>query len=109
VTPYLEGERTPNLPDATASVSGITIANGTRENFARACVEGMFQSLLLGNSLIQQAGHQVIKISVIGGAAANPAVRAVALDLFSDFEVEFPAAKEYVALGAAKQAAAILA
>lgn len=107
VTPYLEGERTPNLPDATASVAGITLANGTRENFARACIEGMFQSLLLGNSLIQQAGHQVRKISVIGGAAANAAVRAVALDLFSGFEVDFPESKEYVALGAAKQAAGL--
>jgi len=107
VTPYLEGERTPNLPDATASVTGVTLANGTRANFARACVEGMFRSLILGNSLIQQAGHRVTKISVIGGAATNAAVRAVAIDLFSDFEVDFPESKEYVALGAAKQAAAL--
>lgn len=107
VTPYLEGERTPNLPDATASVEGITLQNGSRENFARACIEGMFRSLMLGNDLIQKSGHQVSSISIIGGAAASPAVRKVAKDLFADFELEFPVAGEYVALGAAKQAALV--
>ena len=107
VTPYLEGERTPNLPNATASVEGITLANGGRENFARACIEGMFRSLLLGNTLIQDAGHSVSKISIIGGAAASPAVRAVAADLFAGFNLEFPESQEYVALGAAKQAAGL--
>jgi xylulokinase len=105
VTPYLEGERTPNLPNATASVDGITLANGSRENFARACIEGMFRSLLLGNTLIQKAGHSVSKISIIGGAAASPAVRAVAADLLAGYNLEFPESQEYVALGAAKQAA----
>lgn len=108
VTPYLEGERTPNLPDATASVEGITLQNGSRENFARACIEGMFRSLQLGNTLIEKAGHQVSKISIIGGASASPAVRQVAKDLFAGYNLDFPASNEYVALGAAKQAALLI-
>lgn len=107
VTPYLEGERTPNLPDASASVEGLTLANGSRENFARACIEGMFRSLQLGNSLIEKAGHQVLKISFIGGASASPAVREVARNLFSEYQIDFPESNEYVALGAAKQAALV--
>jgi len=107
VIPYLEGERTPNLPDATASVEGITLANGTRENFARACIEGMLRGLALGSELIEQAGHSVKSISLIGGAAANKAVRVIAAEIFNA-EVVFPESMEYVALGAAKQAADLI-
>lgn len=104
ITPYLEGERTPNLPDATASVEGITLQNGGRENFARACIEGMLRGLALGSDLIAEAGHPVSSISLIGGAAANRAVRQIAAEIFQA-EVIFPESMEYVALGAAKQAA----
>lgn len=104
VVPYLEGERTPNLPDATASVEGITLLNGSRENFARACIEGMLRSLANGSLLIAAAGHEIKRISLIGGAAKNKAVRVIAAEIF-DAEVVFPEPGEYVALGAAKQAA----
>jgi xylulokinase len=104
VVPYLEGERTPNLPDATASVEGITLTNGSRENFARACIEGMLRGLALGSDLIAEGGHSVSQISLIGGAAANRAVRQIAQEIFRA-EVVFPESQEYVALGAAKQAA----
>ena len=104
VVPYLEGERTPNLPDATASVEGITLTNGSRENFARASIEGMLRGLALGSDLIAEGGHSVSQISLIGGAAANRAVRQIAQEIFRA-EVVFPESQEYVALGAAKQAA----
>lgn len=107
VLPYLEGERTPNLPHATASVSGITLLNGSRENFARACIEGMLMGLVYGGDVIRSHGQQILSVSLIGGAAANQAVREIAKDLF-EVEVIIPEAAEYVALGAAKQAAALL-
>ncbi|QKJ25688.1 xylulokinase [Aquiluna borgnonia] len=107
VTPYLEGERTPNLPDATASVTGITLANGTRENFARACIEGMLRGLAFGGEVIEKQGLEIKSISLIGGAAANPAVQQIAKEVFSA-EVFVPEPAEYVALGAAKQAAELL-
>src|SRR5690606_38679082 len=45
LTPYFEGERTPNLPEATASLTGMTLASTTRENLARAAIEGMLCGL----------------------------------------------------------------
>lgn len=107
VIPYLEGERTPNLPDATASITGITLLNGSRENFARACIEGMLNGLAFGRDVIVGEGLQVESISLIGGAAANKAVQVIASEIFG-VPVEVPAPGEYVALGAAKQAASIL-
>jgi xylulokinase len=107
VLPYLEGERTPNLPDATASISGISLLNGTRANFARACIEGMLQGLVGGSQVISSQGQDIISVSLIGGAAANKAVQQIARELF-DVEVLVPEAAEYVALGAAKQAALLI-
>jgi xylulokinase len=104
VVPYLEGERTPNLPNATASVLGLTLQNGSRENFARACIEGMLGSLKYGIEVIEQAGHSFSQLYLIGGAAQSPAVREVAKELFG-ITVVVPEPAEYVALGAAKQAA----
>ena len=46
--PYLDGERTPNLPDATASLGGMTLASTTRENLARSAIEGMLCGLADG-------------------------------------------------------------
>lgn len=102
--PYFEGERTPNLPDATASITGLTLTNGTRENIARACIEGMMRGLEVGRQLIAQAGNEISGIKIIGGAAANVGVQTVAKELFGEL-VSFPDLAEYVALGAARQAA----
>jgi xylulokinase len=107
VLPYLEGERTPNLPDATASVSGISLANGSRENFARACIEGMLQGLVGGSEIISGYGQSISSVALIGGAAANKAVQQIAKEMF-DVEVTVPEPSEYVALGAAKQAALLV-
>lgn len=107
VLPYLEGERTPNLPDATASLTGITLSSGTRENFARACIEGMLRNLVDASGHLEEAGHPMERVVLIGGAAASPAVRKVASELFRvPLEVAEPA--EYVALGASRQAEDVL-
>jgi xylulokinase len=107
VLPYLEGERTPNLPDATASISGISLTNGSRENFARACVEGMLRGLVSGSEIISGYGESISSVALIGGAAANKAVQQIAQEMF-DVPVTVPEPSEYVALGAAKQAAKLL-
>lgn len=107
VVPYLEGERTPNLPDATASVNGLTLANGSRENFARACIEGMLRGLAFGASVITDQGQQIESIALIGGAAANPAVQQIAREIFNA-PISVPEPAEYVALGAARQASLLI-
>lgn len=107
LVPYFEGERTPNLPDATATLSGMTLASTTRENLARAAVEGMLAGLGAGLDALREAGVPLRRALLIGGGAQSAAVRAVAPDVFG-IPVEVPPADEYVALGAARQAAGLL-
>ncbi|HEX5336111.1 MAG TPA: xylulokinase [Propionicimonas sp.] len=107
LVPYFEGERTPNLPDATACLAGLTLANTTRANLARAAIEGMLCGLAAGLDAIRDAGVDTTRILLIGGAAANPGVQAIAGQVF-DLPVHIPAPGEYVADGAARQAAWVL-
>lgn len=107
LVPYFEGERTPNLPDATATLSGMTLASTTRENLARAAVEGMLSGLRAGLDALREAGVPLRRGLLIGGGAQSEAVREIAPQVFG-IPVEVPAAGEYVALGAARQAAALL-
>lgn len=108
LVPYFEGERTPNLPDATASLTGLTLASTTRENLARAAVEGMLSGLAAGLEALRGLGVPLERALLIGGGAQSEAVRAIA-PLVLGLPVEVPAPGEYVALGAARQAAAVLA
>jgi xylulokinase len=102
--PYFEGERTPNLPDATATLFGLTLASTTREGLARAAIEGMLCALADGLDAIERLGVSASRVLIIGGAAQNPAVAAIAAQVFP-VPVEVPQPGEYVALGAAAQAA----
>lgn len=104
LVPYFEGERTPNLPDATATLAGLTLASTTRPNLARAAIEGMLCGLAAGVSAVQELGVEAKRILLIGGAAANPAVQTIAGQVFS-VPVQVPSPGEYVADGAARQAA----
>jgi len=107
LVPYFEGERTPNLPRATASLLGLTLASTTRENLARAAIEGMLCGLSAGLDAIRVLGVEAQRVLLIGGAAANPAVQAIAAQVF-DVPVFVPQPGEYVADGAARQAAWVL-
>ncbi|NYF16724.1 xylulokinase [Microbacterium sp. AK009] len=107
LVPYFEGERTPNLPDATASLGGMTLASTTRENLARAAVEGMLGGLGAGLDALRALGVPLRRALLIGGGAQSEAVREIA-PLVLGMPVEVPAPGEYVALGAARQAAGIL-
>ena len=102
--PYFEGERTPNLPDATATLFGMTLASTSRPNLARAAIEGLLCGLADGLDALLAQGVDARRILLIGGAAQNPAVVAAAAQVFS-VPVVVPRPGEYVALGAAAQAA----
>ena len=106
--PYFEGERTPNLPDATAELTGMTLASTTRENLARAAVEGMLRGLAAGLDAIRDLGVPIERALLVGGGAQSEAVRRIAPDLLG-VPVDVPPPAEYVALGAARQAAGVLA
>ena len=102
--PYLEGERTPNLPDATASLHGVTRANSTPARFARAAVEGMICGLAAGLTALQDAGVACRRVLLVGGGAQSTAVAQIAAEVFG-LPVVVPEPGEYVAAGAARQAA----
>ncbi|MGN5734564.1 xylulokinase [Arthrobacter psychrochitiniphilus] len=104
LVPYFEGERTPNLPHATASFHGLSIVSTTRENTARAAIEGMLCGLADGFDAVAATGVEVQRLLLTGGAAQNPAVQAIAAQVF-DVPVTVPTPGEYVARGAAAQAA----
>jgi xylulokinase len=101
--PYFEGERTPNLPDATASLFGLTLASTTRAHLARATIEGMLCGIADGLDAQRALGVEARRILLIGGAAQNPAVATIAAQTL-DAPVTVPEPAEYVAAGAAVQA-----
>jgi xylulokinase len=107
LVPFFQGERTPNLPTARASWHGMTLTTFTPANIARASIEGILLSLANALELFRATGRPVHAVKLIGGAAANRAVREIAAGLFGG-TIELPAAGEYVARGAAKQAAEAL-
>ena len=102
--PYFEGERTPNRPTATGVFAGMNLNNSNAADIARAMVEGMLCGLVDAVDALEKLGVNVKRIILIGGAAKNPAVSQIAAALFGR-EVLVPPAGEYVANGAARQAA----
>ena len=102
--PYLEGERTPRRPEAAGTLHGLTSAT-TRADLARAHVEGLLFSLADAvDALARVCGEEPQRLLLIGGAARNAAVQALAPAVFG-VPVAVPDPGEYVALGAARQAA----
>ncbi|MGA8245771.1 MAG: xylulokinase [Nocardioides sp.] len=107
LVPYLQGERTPDRPDATGSLLGLTLPGTTPANVARAAVEGLWCGLADGLDALRSQGAELHRVLLIGGAAASPAVRQIGAEVLG-LPIEVPAAEEYVALGAARQAAWVL-
>jgi xylulokinase len=102
--PYLDGERTPNRPSANGVLRGLTTSNATQENLARAAVEAVLCSLADAIDGLRPCGITPGRIVLTGGAARSEAVRTIAPAVFG-LPVVVPEAAEYVALGAARQAA----
>ncbi len=98
--PYLDGERTPNRPNATGVLRGLT-SGARREDLARAAVEGLLCSLA---DAVDALGVTPSRILMIGGGSRSTAVQLIAPAVFG-MPVEVPEPGEYVALGAARQAA----
>lgn len=104
LVPYFEGERSPNLPAAQGAIQGATNDNLTPANLARAAVEGLLCSLAFCIEKIVEQGVDVDRVVLVGGGAKSPAVRALAPAVLGR-AVDVPPTGEYVALGAARQAA----
>ncbi len=107
LVPYLDGERTPNRPDATGVLAGLR-SDVTQAQLARAAVEGVVCGLLDGLDAL--GAHNPVDdgdLWVVGGGARSAAYRQVFADL-AGRPVRRSGIDEPVATGAAVQAAAVL-
>jgi xylulokinase len=109
VLPYLDGERTPNLPDAAGTITGLRHET-TPGQVLIAAYEGVAASLLeaLDHLAAQGSGIEPDAPIVLIGGGARGAVWQSTVARLSGRPVEVPAADELVALGAAAQAASVL-
>lgn len=105
--PFFEGERTPDLPNARASLHEASLSNFTRANFARAVIEGTVASQVAMLEALAACALQPERLLLIGGAAGSAAVQTVLTQLV-DLPVLIPELDEYVTRGAAMQAASTL-
>lgn len=101
--PYFDGERTPNLPEATGRLHGLTRASLTPANLARAAVLAVANSLADCVAVLWHTGAPLGRLLLIGGGAKSAALRS-ALSETLTMPVSVPEVREYVALGAARQA-----
>jgi xylulokinase len=108
LVPYFEGERTPDRPRATASLHGLTLETWTPPTVARAAVEGLLCGLADAIDALETQGAVVSRVLLVGGGAASRAVREIAPAVLGR-PVHVPPPGEYVARGAARQAAWVLA
>ena len=103
VVPYLEGERTPNRPDATGAVHGLRLETATPAHLARAAVEGLLCGLADGLDALAGQGATIGRVLLVGGGARSEALRRIAPAVLGH-PVLVPPPGEYVADGAARQA-----
>lgn len=100
--PFLNGERTPNLPKAKGTIAGVTSNNFTKDNLLRAAIEGASFGILAGLDLVC-AAHQAKVVVAIGGGARSAEWCQLLADA-SGARVEIPLEEEAGCLGAAMQA-----
>ncbi len=107
LVPYLDGERTPNRPDATGMLAGLR-SDLSAGALARAAFEGVVCGLLEAFDALPAAGVDATgRLLLVGGGARSPAYRRILADL-AQRPVTVPHGDELVATGACVQAAAAL-
>jgi xylulokinase len=100
--PFLNGERTPDLPRARGSIMGASANNFTSPNLIRAVVEGVSFGVLNGLDLMMD-GCRPDTIVAIGGGARSAEWRRLLADA-TGATIQVPAEEEAGCLGAAIQA-----
>ena len=101
--PFLNGERTPDLPLGKGVLAGLDLHNATEAHFYRAAMEGATFSLKFGYDAFTRAGMSFDRIVLTGGGANSAAWRQMVADVFG-VPVEVPLQAEGAAFGAALQA-----
>ena len=101
--PYLQGERTPNLPHGCGVLHGMTISNLTPAHMARAAMEGVTLGMAYGLRRMESLGLKPTEIRLTGGGSQSPVWRQILADVFG-YPVVTMESAEGAALGAAIQA-----
>ncbi|HNY22629.1 MAG TPA: xylulokinase [Treponemataceae bacterium] len=101
--PFFNGERTPNLPNGRASINGLTAANASRENIARAALESAIFGMRIGLEAFQALGFRAKEIRIIGGGSKSALWREIAANVMN-LPVKRPENDEAAAMGGAIQA-----
>ncbi len=101
--PYLEGERTPNVPDGTGVFFGVRPQTFTASHFARATMEGVTLGMNYGLRRLAQLGVKATQVRATGGGARSKLWRQIMADCFQAEVVTLKVA-EGAAFGAALQA-----
>jgi xylulokinase len=105
--PYLQGERTPNLPHGTGVFHGLTTRTMAPAHMARATMEGATLGLAYGLRQLRTLGISPTEIRLTGGGSKSPVWRQICADVFG-CQVVTLAEAEGAALGAAIQALAVV-
>jgi len=103
--PYLQGERTPNLPRGTGVFHGLTTRTMTPAHMARATMEGVTLGLAYGLHRMRTLGISPTEIRLTGGGSKSAVWRQICADVFGCRVVTLAEA-EGAALGAAIEALA---
>lgn len=101
--PYFNGERTPPLPTATATLTGIDTLNMRPETMCRAAMEGATLGLRYGLDILQENGVEPEEIRLVGGGAKNDVWCQIIADIFG-CQIVCLEQEEAGATGAALQA-----
>jgi xylulokinase len=101
--PYLEGERTPNVPDGTGVFMGVAPRVFTAQHFARASIEGVTLGMNYGLRRLRELGVNPTQIRATGGGSKSKLWRQIMADVFNT-EVVTLKVSEGAAYGAALQA-----
>lgn len=101
--PYLEGERTPNVPNGTGVFLGLNPTTCTPGNLARAAMEGVTLGMNYGLRRLAELGVKPTQIRATGGGAKSKIWRQIMADIFNA-EVVTLQVSEGAAYGAALQA-----
>jgi xylulokinase len=101
--PYLNGERTPNLPAGSGVFHGLNTDNMAPAQLARATMEGVTLGLAYGLGRFRELGIQPTEIRLTGGGSKSAVWRQMAADIFGVPTIGLESA-EGAALGAAIQA-----
>ncbi len=102
--PYLDGERTPNLPKGTGVYFGLNRRTMVQGHLARAAIEGATLGMNYGLRRLSALGVKAREIRLTGGGARSGLWRQIAADVFG-VPVVAMAQDESAALGGALQAA----